>query len=605
MSVLFCFLKEKLFLSRLLGFSISAGAFLCINILFFNLIFANNAYATYPPTFSDCLSGDGDEYDQVDACRQLLRSNSKNYKLHAALGKTLDRRQKFKQALDAYDKALKAFPGDDYFLKKRAITESNYKEQQWLINKKRGKSQGNNKPTASSQFKLNKIRCTRLTGKTALNACQRALNINNKDASLYVSMGDIYASQQKNKSAAIAYEKALKLNPKDISTSRKLKKIVQRHKVVKKKQNKPKVVAQTKKTATKKQPAKTKAPVQATATPKPKSKPPVKTKVSPKKETTPVSSQVALKSQTLKPRQQEFLEQMNLLRSLKEQGIITQTDYDQRKKSLLDLTFRVVPVADKTVSSKIIEPVKKTENSFKDLDFGNYYALIIGNNQYKHLPQLETAENDATSLAEILERHYGFKVKLLLNANRYDTLRAMGEFRNTLKKDDNLLIYYAGHGVLDKASERGYWLPVDADRDFTSNWISTAEVTDTLKALQSWHVLVIADSCYSGTLARSISIKFNNPEKKYSLIKRLLKKKSRTVITSGGLEPVTDSGGDNHSVFSEALLDVLRNTNDAIEAEEVFSRLRDNVILNADQTPEYSNVRKVGHNGGDFIFLRQ
>lgn len=181
----------------------------------------------------------------------------------------------------------------------------------------------------------------------------------------------------------------------------------------------------------------------------------------------------------------------------------------------------------------------------------------------------------------------------------------MGEFRRTLTKNDNLLIYYAGHGILDRASERGYWLPVNAEQDFNANWISTSEITDTLKALQAWHVLVVADSCYSGTLVRSASVKLTTPEEQVSLFKRLLKKKSRTVITSGGLEPVTDSGGDNHSVFSQSLLDVLKNNTQAIETEQVFSQIRDKVILNADQTPEYSDVRKVGHNGGDFIFVRR
>ncbi|MCP3850887.1 MAG: hypothetical protein GY694_11725 [Gammaproteobacteria bacterium] len=577
---------------------VNIGSLFCF--IFFFCLPISDVNATYPPSFSDCLIGDGEEYDQVDACQQLLRSNSKNYKLHIALTKALDKRQKYKQALKAYDNALKAFPNDDYLLKKRLITQSNHKEQQWLLNKKQTESSKaaiNSTSKSSSNFRLNKIRCTRLTGQAALKACREAIKINTKDAALFISVGDIYASQQKNHQAVAAYKEAVKLAPNDHKTAEKLKKLIQRQNTEK---NKKKVITKAK---VKPEPTKkvTKPKVIETSTllspsnnsiaiVKPK-KPELKPKLKPE----------------LKPEQQEFIEQLNLLGSLKQQGIITEEDYDQRKKALLDSTFRVSPIAQNKVASNKthIDPEKNTGRSYADLNFGNYHALIIGNNQYKHLPKLETAVNDAQELASLLKSHYGFKVKLLMNANRYDTLKAMSEYRNTLTKDDNLLIYYAGHGILDKASERGYWLPTDAELDFTSNWISTSEVTDTLKALQSWHVLVVADSCYSGTLARSISIKFKNPEKKYSLIQRLLKKKSRTVITSGGLEPVTDSGSDNHSVFSAALLDVLKNTNDVIEAEEVFSRLRDNVILNADQTPEYSNVRKVGHNGGDFIFRRQ
>ncbi len=563
----------------------------------------NPAYATYPPTFSDCLMGNEEEYDQVDACQQLLRSNSKNRELHVALTRTLDKRQQFKQALEAYNHALNVFPNDDYFFKKRLITKSNFKEQQWLKNKREDRRNENKTSlkNQSAQFKLNKIRCTRLTGETALNACEMAIKINDKDSVLFVSMGDIYASQQKNTRAITAYNRVLKLNSADKKTSKKLNKLLQRKVAVKKKKSKVKITHQSKNKSTikaVKSNTVTKMVSQKTA-----AKLTTTPSVIPKPSVAPETKKTLLE---LKPEQQQFLEQLNLLRSLKEQKIISLDEYEQRKKLLLDSTFRVSSFSGpENKQDNKDEPVNKSEHGFNHLNFGNYHALIIGNNKYDDLPELKTAVNDATSLAKLLKEHYGFKVKLLLNANRYETLKAMGEFRNTLTKDDNLLIYYAGHGVLDDASERGYWLPIDAERDFTSNWISTAEVTDTLKALQSWHVLVVADSCYSGTLARSISIKLTTPEKRLSLIERLLEKKSRTVITSGGLEPVTDSGGDNHSVFSEALLDVLTNTKDVIEAEEVFSRLRDNVILNADQTPEYSNVRKVGHNGGDFIFLRQ
>ena len=51
-------------------------------------------------------------------------------------------------------------------------------------------------------------------------------------------------------------------------------------------------------------------------------------------------------------------------------------------------------------------------------DLGRYHALVIGNNDYEHLPKLQTAVSDATARAELLRVKYGFKVKLLLNATR-------------------------------------------------------------------------------------------------------------------------------------------------------------------------------------------
>ena len=92
---------------------------------------------------------------------------------------------------------------------------------------------------------------------------------------------------------------------------------------------------------------------------------------------------------------------------------------------------------------------------------------------------------------------------MLLNATRADLLSALETLRQTLTRKDNLLIYYAGHGELDRQSQRGYWLPVDASPSDNSNWISNKSITDTIDAMKAKHVMVVADSCYSGTLTRT------------------------------------------------------------------------------------------------------
>ena len=97
-----------------------------------------------------------------------------------------------------------------------------------------------------------------------------------------------------------------------------------------------------------------------------------------------------------------------------------------------------------------------------DVDFGRYHALVIGINDYKNLPRLETAVNDATALADVLRQRYGFEVRLLLNPGRSDVIRALDKLRGDLTERDNLLIYYAGHGVLDVEADAGFWMSVDA-----------------------------------------------------------------------------------------------------------------------------------------------
>jgi hypothetical protein len=234
------------------------------------------------------------------------------------------------------------------------------------------------------------------------------------------------------------------------------------------------------------------------------------------------------------------------------------------------------------------------------LDFGTYHALVIGNNDYMKLPKLKTAINDAKAVADALRDLYGFEIKLILNGTRRDIVSALDKLRGELTQKDNLLIYYAGHGYFDKDAERGYWLPVGASGDTSADWISNADITDKLKALRAKHVMVVSDSCYSGTLTRGIRIKLRGPD----YLIRISHKRARTVLTSGGLEPVMDSGGGEHSVFAKAFLDALQKNTAIMDGTQLFSNIRRRVMVNAYQTPQYSDIRFAGHEGGDFLFVR-
>jgi hypothetical protein len=239
--------------------------------------------------------------------------------------------------------------------------------------------------------------------------------------------------------------------------------------------------------------------------------------------------------------------------------------------------------------------------SMAKIDFGRYHALVIGNNDYQHLKNLVTATNDAKAVASLLKQAYGFEVKRLTNATRKQIIDALSSFRRILTKNDNLLIYFAGHGWLDRDAGRGYWLPVDSERDSPANWISTSDISDALKAMAAKHVMVVADSCYSGTLSRAI--KLSIPSSGY--FRRMATKRTRVALTSGGLEPVLDDGSHGYSVFAGAFLKALETNRGVLEGTRLFNQLRRDVILNAPQTPEYSDILYTGHEGGDFLFVRR
>ena len=238
-----------------------------------------------------------------------------------------------------------------------------------------------------------------------------------------------------------------------------------------------------------------------------------------------------------------------------------------------------------------------------EVNFGRYHALVIGINDYQHLPRLETAVNDATAVADLLRQNYGFEVTLLLNPTRDRVIRTLDKLRGALTERDNLLLYYAGHGILDAEADTGFWLPVDAEEGTQSNWIPVTTVTRTVKAMSAKHVRVVADSCYSGTLIRATPSGIKTGTERLAELTRLAEKRSRTALVSGGLEPVADSGGYGHSVFARAFLTALRENGEVLEGHRLFSAILGPVIVNADQTPEYSDKRLAGHDGGDFLFV--
>jgi hypothetical protein len=118
-------------------------------------------------------------------------------------------------------------------------------------------------------------------------------------------------------------------------------------------------------------------------------------------------------------------------------------------------------------------------------------------------------------------------------------------------------------------------------------------------------VLVVADSCYSGTLVRAVSARIVTRYGRREWIKRMLSKRARTALVSGGLEPVMDGGGGGHSVFAKAFLTGLKENRGVIEGQALFDTIKRPVVLNAEQTPQYSDIRRSGHEGGDFLFIRK
>ena len=264
------------------------------------------------------------------------------------------------------------------------------------------------------------------------------------------------------------------------------------------------------------------------------------------------------------------------------------------------LAMRGVPSGTPATSRKDALPKIKRK--------GTYRAVIIANYEYDYLPDLDTPPHDAQRLKQLLERRYGFKVDVKINLNRSEMFKLLSSVRN-FGENDFVMLYYAGHGKMDEYGD-GYWLPTDyREGDAMSEAVSSGDLTQTLGQSPAKHILVVADSCYSGALVRNASptIRKSIP----ALMKYWMENKSRTVLTSGGLKPVLDAGPGDNSVFASALLSVLSATPGAINGELLYAKVHTLVREEAarmgylDQVPQFAAIEDAGHENGQFVFIPQ
>ncbi|MFH0758568.1 MAG: caspase family protein [Bacteroidota bacterium] len=231
-----------------------------------------------------------------------------------------------------------------------------------------------------------------------------------------------------------------------------------------------------------------------------------------------------------------------------------------------------------------------------------YYGLIIGIDQYrdKEISDLDNPIRDAGNLYTALVSNYQFNeenIRFLKNTTFAELIRSLDEMAELVTPNDNLLIFYAGHGWWDESASNGYWLPSDADRYEKTNWFRNSTLVDYLKEIHSKHTLLITDACFGGSIFKTRSA-FGNQDKAYE---KLYELPSRKAMTSGNLSEVPDE-----SQFTKYLIRRLQeNKEPYLSSEELFSSFRIAVINNSDAMPLYGEIDKVGDEGGEFIFLRK
>ncbi len=267
------------------------------------------------------------------------------------------------------------------------------------------------------------------------------------------------------------------------------------------------------------------------------------------------------------------------------------------------ISLTVTTDFDNTTSEKRIIKREVMKDTTKNAWVGRYYAVLIGENTYQdeNIPDLKSPSKDVDSLVNILENMYFFErnnIHILKNATKREILKELGSLVKVITPEDKLLIFYAGHGI--EQNGRGFFLPVDAEKEAFVTWISPDEMFSVWKDLKTQHTLLIADACYGGLfrdVTKEVEVK--------QVCEELEKTPSRRIITSGAAETVPDE-----SVFMEYLLKSLREEkNPCISSSELLSRFKSKVISNSPnkQKPQEGPIGQpgLGDEGGDFIFHKK
>ena len=184
-------------------------------------------------------------------------------------------------------------------------------------------------------------------------------------------------------------------------------------------------------------------------------------------------------------------------------------------------------------------------------------ALVIGNNDYKNVPKLQKAVNDARTMGDTLKQ-LGFSVMVAENQNRQAFSETLLAFDKAVGPGDTAFFFYAGHGF--EIAGQNFLLPTDVPaasegqeelvRDAS---ILADRIIERLQNKKARTAILVFDACRNNPFERS---------------------GTRAVAGGGGLAPMTQLPEGVFSVFSagprQTALDRLSNNDD--NPNSVFTR---------------------------------
>ena len=157
-----------------------------------------------------------------------------------------------------------------------------------------------------------------------------------------------------------------------------------------------------------------------------------------------------------------------------------------------------------TVTTTIVMPDVDKDIPLTTVKNPNLLAVIIGNENYRKLPDVPYAENDAKMFKEYCEKTLGVTkehIRYLPNAGLVDIYDARDWLKTGAESygnDASVIFYYAGHGLPNRETGLPYILPVEVDGSNLKLAVSLQELYDEFGKLPARSVTVFLDACFTG-----------------------------------------------------------------------------------------------------------
>ncbi|BFU94108.1 MAG: exported protein of unknown function [Nitrospira sp.] len=248
------------------------------------------------------------------------------------------------------------------------------------------------------------------------------------------------------------------------------------------------------------------------------------------------------------------------------------------------------------------------------------YAVIIGIEQYRQsLPVVEFASHDAYIMREYLTKTLGYpdeNVVLVVNerAAKSDLEKYIERWLpNRVEKDSSVLIYYSGHGAPNPTTQEGFLVPYDGDPTFLEiTGYPLKRLYEQLAKLPAREILVVLDSCFSGSGGRSVIAKGARPLV-ISMENPVLAGDKLVVMTASSASQISSTYDQkNHGLFTYFFLKGLQgaadaNKDGAIDLDELYGYVKPQVAgvarreFNNDQVPQLIANPEVLKRGMDLL----